>query len=135
MQKFGFHLCHKIVDSWDKCKYAFITKYFPLAKIISLKNEIMNFKKLEHEHVAQSCERTKLMLRNCPTHCLNLWMIIQKIYAGLNFLSRNILDFAAGGTFREITFGEATKYYSQWHTERAPTSKKVNSVEGIFFFE
>ena len=38
----------------------------------------------------------------------------------------------------EITLGEATKMldnimanYSQWHTERAPTSKKVNSVEEI----
>ena len=38
----------------------------------------------------------------------------------------------------EITLGESTKLldnimanYSQWHTERAPTSKKVNSVEEI----
>ena len=38
----------------------------------------------------------------------------------------------------EITLGEATKLldnimanYSQWHTESAPTSKEVNSVEEI----
>ena len=65
-------------------------------------------------------------------------MMIQKIYAGLNFVSRNLLDSAAGCSFMEITLGEATKFldnimanYSQWHTERAPTSKKVNSVEEI----
>ena len=59
-------------------------------------------------------------------------------YEGLNFVSRNLLDSAAGGTFMEITSGEATKFldniianYSQWHIERAPTSKKVNSVEEI----
>jgi hypothetical protein len=75
------------IDSWDKCKDAFITKYFPPAKIISLRTQIMNFKQLEHEHVAQAWERMKLMLRNCPTHGLKLWMIIQKIYAGLNFSS------------------------------------------------
>ena len=53
-----------------------------------------------------------------------------KIYAGLNFASRNLLDSATGGTFMEITLGEATKLldnimvnYSQWHTERS-TSKK-----------
>ena len=97
------------IDSWDKCKDAFITKYFPRTKIISLRNQIMNFKQLEHEHVAQSSERMELMIRNCPTHGLNLWMIIQKIYAGLNFVSRNLLDSAAGGTFMEITLGEATK--------------------------
>src|SRR3989337_4180556 len=80
----------------------------------------------------------KLMIKNCPTHGLSLWMIIQKIYAGLNFVSRNLLDSAAGGTFMGITLGKATKLldnimknYSQWHTERAPTGKKVNSFEEI----
>jgi hypothetical protein len=32
------------IDSWDKCKDAFITKYFPPAKIIFLRTQIMNFK-------------------------------------------------------------------------------------------
>ena len=49
------------------------------------------------------------MIRNCPAHGLSLWLIIQKIYAGLNFASRNLLDSATGGTFMEITLGEATK--------------------------
>ena len=54
-----------------------------------------------------------------------------KIYAGLNFASRNLLDSSAGGTFMEINLGEATKLldnimvnYSQWHTEISSTSKK-----------
>ena len=65
----------------------------------------MNFEQLDHAHVAQSWERMKLMIRNFPTHGLSLWMIIQKIYAGLNFASRNLLDTAAGGTFMEIKLG------------------------------
>ena len=65
------------IDSWNKCKDAFISKYFPHAKIITLRNDIMNFKQLDHEHVAPAWERMKLMIRNCPTHGLNLWMIIQ----------------------------------------------------------
>ena len=63
----------------------------------------MNFKQLEHERVEQSWERMKMMLRNCPTHGLNLWMIIQSFYVGSNFVSRNLLDSATGGTFMEIT--------------------------------
>ena len=97
----------------------------------------MNFKQLDHEHVAQSRERMKLMLRNGPTHGLNLWMIIQKFYAGLNFASRNLLYSATGGTFMEIILGDATKLldnimanYSQWHTERS-SSKKVHAIEEI----
>ena len=72
------------IDSWNKCKDAFITKYFLPAKIISLRTQIMNFKRLEHEHVAQSWEIMKLMLRNCPNHGLNLWMIINFL-CGIEF--------------------------------------------------
>ena len=86
------------IDSWNKCKDAFTSKYFPPAKIISLRNDIINFKQLDHEHVAQSWERMKLMIHNYPRHGLNWWMIIQKFYAGLDFASRNLLDSAAGGT-------------------------------------
>ena len=100
----------------------------------------MNFKQLDHEHVAQSWERMKLMIRNCPTHDLNLWMIIQKNYVRLNFASRNLLDSVAGGTFMEITLGEATKLldnimvnYSQCHTERSSTSKKGMQLKRLVF--
>ncbi|KAK1618335.1 hypothetical protein QYE76_023852 [Lolium multiflorum] len=62
------------------------------------------------------------------------WQLIR--LKRLNFSSRNLLDSAAGGTFMSITLGAATKLlddmminYSEWHTERAPQGKKVNSVE------
>ena len=73
MLKFGFRLCLKIVlILGTSAKMLLSLKYFPSAKIITLRNDIMNFKQLDHEHVAQSWERMKLMLRNFPTHGLNL---------------------------------------------------------------
>src|SRR3954465_3467265 len=126
------------IDSWSKCKYAFIGKYYPPAKIIQLRSNIMNFRQLDNEHVAQAWERMKTLVKNCPTNGLTTWMVIQTFYEGLNFTSRNLLDSAAGGTFMSTILGVATKLlykmmtnYSQWHTERAPTGRKVNSVEEI----
>src|SRR3954462_9055555 len=126
------------IDSWVKCKDAFIGKYYPPAKIISLRNDIMKFRQFDNEHVAQAWERMKSLVKNCPTHGLTSWMLIQTFYAGLNFTSRNLLDSATGGTFMSTTLGAATKLldemmtnYSQWHTERALTGRKVNSVEEI----
>src|SRR3954465_8794418 len=126
------------IDSWDKCKDAFIGKYYPPAKIIQLRSNIMNFRKLDNEHVAQAWKHMKYLVKNCPTHGLTTWMVIQTFYAGLNFTSQNLLDSAAGGTFMSTTLGAATKLldemmpnYSQWHTERSPTGKKVNYVEEI----
>jgi hypothetical protein len=128
------------IDSWVRCKDAFIGKYYPPTKIIPLRSDIMNFKQFDNEHVAQAWERMKSLVKNCPTHGLTTWMIIQTFYAGLNFSSRNLLYSAAGSTFMSITLGAATKLldnmminYSEWHTERAPEGKKVNSVEETSF--
>jgi hypothetical protein len=124
------------IDSWVKCKDAFIGKYYPPAKIISLRIDIMKFRQFDNEYVAQTWERMKSLIKNCPTHGLTTWMIIQTFYAGLNFSSRNLLDSAAEGTFMSIILGAATKLldnmmvnYSEWHTERAPQGKKVNSIQ------
>jgi hypothetical protein len=123
------------IDSWVKCKDAYIGKYYPPAKNIALRSDIMKFRQFDNEHVAQAWERMKSMIKNYPTHGLTTWMIIQTFYAGLNFSLRNLLDSDAGGTFMSITLGTAKLLdnmmvkYSEWHTERAPQGKKVNSVE------
>ena len=57
-----FSLPRNSIDSWTKCKDAFIGKYYPLAKIIQLRSNIMNFKKIYNEHVAQAWERMKFMV-------------------------------------------------------------------------
>src|SRR3954468_17368416 len=58
------------IDSWDKCKDAFIGKYYTPAKIIQLRSNIMNFRQLDNE-------RMKSLVKNCPTHGLTTWMVIQ----------------------------------------------------------
>jgi hypothetical protein len=115
------------INSWDKCKDAFIGKYYPPAKIIALNSDIMKFRQFDNEHVAQSWKKMKSMIKNCPTHGLTTWMIVQTFYAGLNFSSGNLLDSAVGGTFMSLTLGATTNLldnmmvnYSEWHTERAP---------------
>src|SRR4051812_15606444 len=101
-----------------------------------MRSDIMKFKQFDNEHVAQAWERMKTLVKNYPTHGSTTWMVIQTFYAGLNFTSRNLLDSVAGGTIMSTTLGVSTKLldemmlnYSQWHTERSPTGKKVNSVE------
>jgi hypothetical protein len=65
------------IDSWVKCKDVFIGKYYPPAKIISLRSDIMKFKQFDNEHVAQDWKRMKSLFKNYPTHGLTTWMIIR----------------------------------------------------------
>jgi hypothetical protein len=48
------------IDSWDKCKDAFIGKYYPHAKIIAFHSDIMKFRQFDNEHVAQAWEKINL---------------------------------------------------------------------------
>ena len=98
----------------------------------------MNFKQLDNENVSQAWERMKSLVKKCPTHGLTTWMVIQNFYAGLNLISWNLLDSATGETFISTTLGatirlldEMLTNITQWHTERAPAGRKVNSVEEI----
>src|SRR4051812_17961308 len=50
------------IDSWDKSKHAFTGKYYPPAKIIQLRSNIMNFRQLDNERVSQAWERMKSLI-------------------------------------------------------------------------
>ena len=125
------------INTWDDLKEAFIKKYYPPVKILQNRNNILSFRQNKNEHVAMAWDRIKLMLRTCPSHGVNEWTILHSFYNGLNYMSRNILDSAAGGAFMSKTIVEAKNIlesilqnYSQWNTERAPNPpKKVNSIE------
>ena len=125
------------INSWADLKEDFIKKYYPPVKILQNRNNILSFRQNENEHVAMAWDSIKLMLRTCPSHGVNEWTILHSFYNGLNYMSRNILDSAAGGAFMSKTIVEAKNIlesilqnYSQWHTDRAPNpSKKVNSIE------
>lgn len=87
------------INSWDDLKQTFIKKYYPSVKILQNRNNILSFRKNENEHVAIPWDRIKLILRTCPSHGVNDWTILHSFYNGLNYMSRNILDSAAGGAF------------------------------------
>jgi hypothetical protein len=48
------------IDLWAKYKDAFIRKYYPPAKIIALRSDIMKLSQFDNEHVAQTWERKNL---------------------------------------------------------------------------
>ena len=98
-------LTRNSIDSWTKCKDAFIGKYYTPANIISMRSEIMKFKQLDNEHVAQAWEIMKSLVKNCPTHGLAAWMIIQTFYTGLNYSSRKPIGFSCWRYLYDHHFG------------------------------
>jgi hypothetical protein len=127
------------INSWENLRESFIKKYYPQFKILQNRNNIISFKKNDNEHVATAWERLKIILRTCPSHGVNEWMVLHSFYNGLNYMSRSMLESTVGGAFMTKTVNEAKailenmlQNFSQWHTERVPSSsRKINSVEEV----
>jgi len=64
------------ITTWDELTKAFLVKFFPLSKIVSLRNQITNFMQKDEEMLCEAWERFKDLLCLCPHHGLQCWMII-----------------------------------------------------------
>ncbi|KAK1604299.1 hypothetical protein QYE76_027972 [Lolium multiflorum] len=86
----------------------------------------------KHRHILETT-RAMMIASSLPPH---FWAEAVATSTYLINIQPSAALQAAGGTFMSITLGAATKLlddmmvnYSEWHTERAPQGKKVNSVE------
>jgi hypothetical protein len=68
------------INSWDNLTEAFIKKYYPRVKMLQNRNSILSSKQDDNEHVATSWERLKIMLRTCPSHGVNEWIVFHSFY-------------------------------------------------------
>jgi len=64
------------ITSWDQMRQAFLTRFFPHSITVQLRNQITRFTKQGVESLYDAWERFKEMLRLCPHHGLEKWLII-----------------------------------------------------------
>ncbi|GJW97735.1 hypothetical protein Tco_0179543 [Tanacetum coccineum] len=74
-------------------------RIFPPALFDRLLGEIQAFSQHENESLTDACLRMKEMLRNCHGHNLSKGNIIKIFYHGLNEITQEVLNAAAGGIF------------------------------------
>ncbi|GJZ50155.1 reverse transcriptase domain-containing protein [Tanacetum coccineum] len=84
---------------WDELRTAFISRFFPPALFDRLLREIRAFSQHENESLTDAWLRIKEMLRNCHGHNLSKGNIIKIFYHGLNDITQEVLNAAAGGIF------------------------------------
>ncbi|GJX34743.1 reverse transcriptase domain-containing protein [Tanacetum coccineum] len=84
-------------ETWDELRTAFISRFFPPALFDRLLGEIRAFSKYENESLTDAWLRMKEMLRNCHGHNLSKGNIIKIFYHGLNEITQEVLNAAAGG--------------------------------------
>ncbi|GJX33060.1 reverse transcriptase domain-containing protein [Tanacetum coccineum] len=95
------------IETWDELRTAFISRFFPPALFDRLLREIRAFSQHEKESITDAWLHMKEMLRNCHGHNLSKGNIIKIFYHGLNEITQEVLNAAAGGIFLYKTSNQA----------------------------
>nr|GEU49765.1 reverse transcriptase domain-containing protein [Tanacetum cinerariifolium] len=95
------------IKTWDKLRIAFISCFFPPALFDGLLKEIRAFSQHENESLTDAWLHMKEMLRNCHGYKLSKGNMIKIFYHGLNEITQEVLNAAAGGIFLYKTLNQA----------------------------
>ncbi|GJX78625.1 reverse transcriptase domain-containing protein [Tanacetum coccineum] len=95
------------IETWDELRTAFISLFFSPALFDRLLGEIRAFSQHENESLTDAWLHMKEMLRNCHGHNLSKGNIIKIFYHGLNEITQEVLNAAAGGIFLYKTLNQA----------------------------
>jgi len=97
----------RCITLWDELTKVFIMKFFPPSKTVSLKNQITTYAQREDESLYEAWKHVKDLLRLCPHHGLQWWMLVQAFYNRVTQPVRSTIDIAVGGTLMNKTEDKA----------------------------
>ncbi|XP_078166211.1 uncharacterized protein LOC144560859 [Carex rostrata] len=114
------------ITTWEELAQAFLAKYFPPSKTAQVRKQITSFVQKDGESLYEAWERFKELIRSCPHHGLEKWLIVQTFYNGLNYNTRLTIDAAANGALMNRGVDDAYTLienmalnHHQWTSERS----------------
>ena len=93
--------------TWAEISQAFLDRYFPIHKQIAIRDQIFSFSQRNGESFYDAWDRYKGLLRRCPNHGLEKWLVLQIFYRGLTCDARSFVDMSAGGAITNKTLDDA----------------------------
>ncbi|KAG9446838.1 hypothetical protein H6P81_012966 [Aristolochia fimbriata] len=116
--------CHTLppdsIRTWDELQRKFLSKYFPPAKTIKLRNAISNFMQEHDEQLCEAWERFKELLRKYRNHGIPRWMQMEIFYNGITVSTRSLIDAVAGGTMSKKTPNEVYELIEEMASNMYP---------------
>ncbi|XP_058745952.1 uncharacterized protein LOC131618812 [Vicia villosa] len=131
------------VTTKNELKKVFLARYFPPNKTSMLRAQINGFRQKDNESLFEAWERYKDMLRLCPHHGLEQWLIIHTFYHDLLYNTRLTINTAAGGALMDKEYADSyaliesmAQNHDQWGSERAQSGKtsgeKSSTKSGMY---
>ena len=95
------------ISTWEDLAMKFLSRFFPPAKAAKYRGDINNFIQMDGETLYEAWDRFKELIRKCPHHGIEKWMLVHNFYNGLLGTTRTMIDAASGGAFMKKSANEA----------------------------
>ncbi|XP_052735637.1 uncharacterized protein LOC128197582 [Vigna angularis] len=96
-------------NSWQETQQKFFDKFFPAAKVTSIRMKITAIEQFQEESLADYWERFNRLCTTCPNHQFPEHLLLTYFYEGLLDNERILVDAAIGGCWMDMTPTEARK--------------------------
>src|SRR5688572_29514194 len=117
------------ITSWEELIAAFYERFFPPSKMLKLRDNIQNFKRVDGEPLHETWLRFQKLLIQCPTHGVPDNVLPQYFYRSLDSMNKGIADHLVRGGLMGHTFAaasvlldEITRINRAWHTREVHVS-------------
>ena len=91
------------ITTWAEMAESFLDFYFPPSKTAKLRNDITSFTQHDDEPLHEAWIRFRALLKRCPHHQIPNWLQVSTFYNGLDYVTKQTIDAAAGGTLNVKT--------------------------------
>ncbi|XP_071683508.1 uncharacterized protein [Lolium perenne] len=130
-------------DTWAHLLQAFYRRYFPPTKAAEYRDKINRFIQFDGESLYDAWQRYQGLIKMCPNHGQEPWLLLQTFYKGLTSQTRAHVDSAAGGGIMNKTLDEATELIERmashdfsWTNDRAlhnplPGIHKISQPDSV----
>jgi hypothetical protein len=92
---------------WKELYSSFLSKYFPISKVVELRREILSFRQLEEESLGKSWDRFINLTLTGPKLSIPEEVLLIHFFEGLSRKNKQTLHAASGGSFHHLSASEA----------------------------
>jgi len=96
----------KVVGDWEELRNKFCLAFYPLSRIATLHQEILNFCQEEKESLGAARDRFTTLTKSGPHLSIPNHVLLQDFWLGLNKESALMLDTSVGGSITQKTTEE-----------------------------
>ena len=101
------------ISSWNELEAKFRARFFSDDKSVEARDEFLSFRQYDDETLYAAWERYKMLMKQCPNHGVDKWVIVQIFCTRLNPQSKAMVDSMTNGGYRNVPVNEVFRLLDQ----------------------